>query len=35
MSTLTEELMIKTQTSGFASPAEVYVNKRLDLIHLC
>ncbi len=23
--------MIKTKTSGFASPAEVYVDKRLDL----
>lgn len=23
--------MIKTKTSGFASPAEVYVNKRLDV----
>ncbi len=31
MSTLTESLLIKTQTSGFASPAETYVSKRLDL----
>lgn len=34
MSTLTEELLIKTQTSGFASPAETYVSKRLDINEL-
>lgn len=34
MAILTETLMIKTQTSGFASPAEVYVDKRLDLNEL-
>jgi DNA polymerase V len=27
----TDELLIKTQTSGFASPAETYVDKRLDI----
>ena len=27
----TKELRIKTRTSGFASPAESYVDKRLDL----
>lgn len=27
----TKELSIKTQTTGFASPAETYVDKRLDL----
>lgn len=27
----TKELTIKTRTSGFASPAESYVEKRLDL----
>ena len=26
-----KELSIKTQTTGFASPAETYVDKRLDL----
>lgn len=26
-----EQLVIKTTTSGFASPAEAYVDKRLDL----
>lgn len=31
MSTTTKTLSIRTQTSGFASPAEVYVDKRLDL----
>lgn len=34
MSTLTESLNIKTQTSGFASPAETYVTKRLDINEL-
>lgn len=28
---ITKELNIKTQTSGFASPAESYVDKRLDV----
>jgi len=31
MSTSTPELQIKSRTTGFASPAESYVNKRLDL----
>lgn len=34
MSTMSKTLSIKTQTSGFASPAEVYVDKRLDLNEL-
>ena len=34
MSTLINDLQIKTQTSGFASPAETYVKKRLDLNEL-
>lgn len=34
MSTLTQSLNIKTQTSGFASPAETYVNTRLDINEL-
>lgn len=29
-----DELIIKTQTTGFASPAESYVDKRLDLNEL-
>ena len=28
---MTDNLVIKTKTSGFASPAEVYVDKRLDI----
>ena len=28
---LFDQLEIKTETSGFASPAETYVDKRLDL----
>jgi len=31
---ITKELHIKTQTSGFASPAESYVDKRLDINEL-
>ena len=31
METIEKELHIKTRTTGFASPAESYVNKRLDL----
>ncbi len=31
MSSATKELNIKSRTSGFASPAESYVDKRLDL----
>ena len=31
MSTQEKELLIKTKTTGFASPAESYVDKRLDL----
>lgn len=31
MNALTKELQIKSRTTGFASPAESYVNKRLDL----
>ena len=31
MSSFTKELNIKSRTSGFASPAESYVDKRLDL----
>lgn len=34
MSTITKELNIKSRTSGFASPAESYVDKRLDLNEL-
>ena len=34
MFTQEKELIIKTKTSGFASPAESYVNKRLDLNEL-
>lgn len=30
----TKELYIKTKTTGFASPAESYVDKRLDLNEL-
>jgi len=29
--TATKELNIKSRTTGFASPAESYVDKRLDL----
>ena len=29
-----DNLVIKTQTTGFASPAESYVDKRLDLNEL-
>lgn len=31
MSAIEKELVIKSRTSGFASPAESYVDKRLDL----
>ena len=31
METATKELNIKSRTTGFASPAESYVDKRLDL----
>lgn len=31
MNTIEKELYIKTRTTGFASPAESYVDKRLDL----
>ena len=31
MSALTQDLQIKSRTTGFASPAESYVDKRLDL----
>lgn len=31
MSTTDKELLIKSRTTGFASPAESYVDKRLDL----
>lgn len=31
MSTIYENLLIKSKTTGFASPAESYVDKRLDL----
>lgn len=31
METINKNLYIKTRTTGFASPAESYVNKRLDL----
>ena len=31
MSTISEQLQIKSTTTGFASPAESYVDKRLDL----
>jgi len=31
MSSIMNELNIKSRTSGFASPAESYVDKRLDL----
>lgn len=31
MNALAKELQIKSRTTGFASPAESYVNKRLDL----
>jgi len=31
MYTLEKELQIKSRTTGFASPAESYVDKRLDL----
>lgn len=31
MSIMEKELKIKSRTTGFASPAESYVNKRLDL----
>ena len=31
METIEKELHIKTRTTGFASPAESYVDKRLDL----
>ena len=31
MSTISKELNIKSRTTGFASPAESYVDKRLDL----
>ena len=34
MSAYTEELIIKSRTTGFASPAESYVEKRLDLNEL-
>ncbi len=34
MNTLEKELYIKTRTTGFASPAESYVDKRLDLNEL-
>lgn len=31
MATIQKELVIKTKTTGFSSPAESYVDKRLDL----
>ena len=31
MNSLAQELQIKSRTTGFASPAESYVDKRLDL----
>lgn len=34
MNTIEKDLYIKTRTTGFASPAESYVNKRLDLNEL-
>jgi DNA polymerase V len=34
VNTLEKELYIKTRTTGFASPAESYVDKRLDLNEL-
>ena len=34
MSVIEKELQIKSRTTGFASPAEAYVNKRLDLNEL-
>ena len=34
MATLFDQLEIKTETSGFASPAETYVDKRLDINEL-
>ena len=34
MKTIEKELNIKTRTTGFASPAESYVDKRLDLNEL-
>ena len=34
MSVFTKELEIKSRTTGFASPAESYVDKRLDLNEL-
>lgn len=34
MNTLAQELEIKSRTTGFASPAESYVDKRLDLNEL-
>ena len=34
MATLFDQLEIQTETSGFASPAETYVDKRLDINEL-
>lgn len=34
MKTIDKELYIKSKTTGFASPAESYVDKRLDLNEL-
>ena len=34
MDTIEKELQIKSRTTGFASPAESYVDKRLDLNEL-
>lgn len=34
MATIEKELNIKSRTTGFASPAESYVDKRLDLNEL-
>lgn len=34
MSTIEKELLINSRTTGFASPAESYVDKRLDLNEL-
>ena len=34
MSVIEKELVIKTRTTGFASPAESYVDKRLDINEL-
>lgn len=34
MENTTKELLIKSRTTGFASPAESYVDKRLDLNQL-